>query len=561
MAINHQITPCVRLSVTLDKCPLTFGIAPCGAVFDGTKGKCYNTFATCQALPDYQLGVEGRVYKFCSAGVFLAGYAPTIMAYNVSPPAIKSDYKLWQRERITVRLADSPGTDKEEDDDYQAERGGGLANASPRVNRASSWWARMIRRNRFFNRRQATFEVGYVDVGGVFHTTSTHHLYIDNMERSTQGGYVKIDITDGIKLKKDDDAVIPDESNLELSDDLDEAATEIEISENVAERFDGVRHISVGAEIMEVEQVVVEPDITKLLVLRARGGSEAKSHDAGSTVELCHTIENRNIVDVVRDVLVDFCDIGKAQIDDAGFNEERDGALQSYVCNAIIPKPTGADKILEELQQSGLFNVWFDSGENLIRLRSIVSLSALTGGIPELTDGDIMDRTLDITEEPRKSISRVLVYTNPVNFANVKKDNDKWSNLGVAVNATVEAEQARGEAVAAVVYSRFINSTIGFNMAQRYLLTGTLASSKIKLDLPISDTGRTVQIGDNIPLRSRHYVDADGNPEEYVFRVLEIISKGATHLTVRGVRTVFGSNGFRPFIWGESHWGDGGVWI
>lgn len=74
MGINHQITPCVRLTLTIDACPLSFGVAPCGAVLDGTKGKCFNTLETCQSLPDYRVGAAGRMYRFCSEGVDLDGY-------------------------------------------------------------------------------------------------------------------------------------------------------------------------------------------------------------------------------------------------------------------------------------------------------------------------------------------------------------------------------------------------------------------------------------------------------------------------------------------------------
>lgn len=68
MSINLAITPCVRLTLTLDRCPHAFGIAPCRAVFDRQTGKCYNTLATCQSLPDYEVGVAGRVYRFISEG-------------------------------------------------------------------------------------------------------------------------------------------------------------------------------------------------------------------------------------------------------------------------------------------------------------------------------------------------------------------------------------------------------------------------------------------------------------------------------------------------------------
>lgn len=555
MSINHATTPVVRLTLTLDRCPHTFGIAPCGAVFDGEKGKCYNTLATCQSIRDYERSVAGRTYQFCSAGKFIPGYNDIIESYAISAPAIKEDYKIWQKERITIRLSDFVGADEVQDDDYQDERGTGLANGSPTVNTESSWWARFIRRNQFFNRRPALFEIGYIDYTGEFITTTSHQLYIDKIARNSAGGYTTIEITDGIKLKKEDGAVVPKLSDIRLTEDLTEGAQQIFIAGDYAQRFDGIKHVSIGKEIMTITEVVYEPAQTVLYVFRASGGSEAGSHEDGDTVELCYTLEGENIVDVVQDILTNYCDLGNVQIDTAGFAEEKDRYLQLYQCHAIIPKAEAADKMLEELQQSGLFNIWFDSAANLIRIRSVVSLSIINPDITDIADSDIIERTLNITEEPRKSLSRVFVYTNPVDFTNVRKDNDKWRNISGYVDATVEAPEARGESVVALVYSRFISPTIATTMAGRMLATGSLNAGKIKLDLPITDGVRTPEIGDNIPLRSWQWVDDNGNPEEYLFRVLKVESRTARRMTVHGIRTIYGGNGFRPFIVGQSEVG------
>ena len=86
--------------------------------------KCYNTFEECQDIPNYTKVSPGRTFKFCTKGVLIEGFNPTITESGTShqPPAIKRDFDMWQREVVRVKVEDLPAPDSELDDDYVLER-------------------------------------------------------------------------------------------------------------------------------------------------------------------------------------------------------------------------------------------------------------------------------------------------------------------------------------------------------------------------------------------------------------------------------------------------------
>ena len=86
--------------------------------------KCYNTFETCQDRENYTKEAPGRAFKFCTKGVLIEGFSPTIKESGTShqPPAIKRDFDLWQREVVRVRIEDLPAPDSVLDDNYVLER-------------------------------------------------------------------------------------------------------------------------------------------------------------------------------------------------------------------------------------------------------------------------------------------------------------------------------------------------------------------------------------------------------------------------------------------------------
>ena len=86
--------------------------------------KCYNTYETCQDIPNYTKEAPGRTFKFCTKGVLIDGFNPTIKESGTShqPPALKRDFDMWQREVVRVKVEDLPAPDSELDDDYVLER-------------------------------------------------------------------------------------------------------------------------------------------------------------------------------------------------------------------------------------------------------------------------------------------------------------------------------------------------------------------------------------------------------------------------------------------------------
>ncbi len=538
----------------------------------GTKNNyyaaCYNTFNTCQDRQNYALG-DSNGYSFISEDVVLDGWYSAIQrrgGFSHRAPALKYDYKMWERERMVIRISDNYFADTPRDDPYIAHRI--IDTSRPR----SAWMARLFARNTHFNRRRANVLLG-VWRDGVVDWHTVHRLFIDRA--SYDNGTAIFELTDGIKIRAEDGAQCPVPSDVILKNDVhserpddnewDEFAlpngwTTFEVSGGGTQTFPaGTSKISIGREIMDLDFIWTANGKRYIRVVRGTGGSEISSHENGDTVQQCYVVTSRNCLQVVRDLLTNFADIGEAEIDDESFGEfelrpdaqaTSDPLLLGFNVTSIVAKPTGVDKLIENIQQSCVFNIWCDSAAGdinmsraLIKARSIVGLEVNLG--PEgtrklLDDDDIIRDSAKSTDLPREAISDVLIFCEPVSFADTSSDDSNYKLLVLERDSHLESDFARGERKTMRLYSRWANGTIARVAASRYLRSGSENAGEIVLDVNVEVDD--IELGDNLRILTRRHCGADGYPVEYLARVMRI-ETAADMVTKRiyGRRTVYGS--------------------
>ena len=138
---DRGVTPCVRLTLTLDRCPLSYSTNPCGADASVTAERCYNTWQTCRARSDYQSGT--KKYQFISSHAHLRGWAKLIESYSHKPPALKTSWKLWEREKFTIKMRDFIAeVDAADEDEWTAMR-------AIKIHQ-TSWWGAVHRAQQVF---------------------------------------------------------------------------------------------------------------------------------------------------------------------------------------------------------------------------------------------------------------------------------------------------------------------------------------------------------------------------------------------------------------------------
>ena len=243
------------------------------------------------------------------------------------------------------------------------------------------------------------------------------------------------------------------------------------------------------------------------------------------------------MVGVVRNLLTNFSNLGDVTIDDDTFNFENDLFLNLFRVRNVITKPTGVDELLEELQESCAFRIFYDSGAGKIRLRSIVGLSA-EGEHSGYDDNAIIQETVEYKHDPRKSISSVVFFTRPNNYADTGKDDSKWRNVYIRKNSQIEAAAARGEAKTLVIYSRWIPRDLAESVAERLLLAG--GDNEIMIEFEVTH-GDGAKLGENAPIQSRRRVDAFGGNMRESYRILRVASMDARRLKITGQKSIYGA--------------------
>jgi len=179
------------LELDLDRCTLTYGVAPCTAT--GAVGtECRNTYQTCQAKAAYDRGVH--TYGFISRGAPIpTGEAlrPYIIGKaDAAPTIIDLEGGLARSARVRVDLADEPDSDIEQDP-YVATRP---------VPPAGTFWRRLLARNKNYAGRIARVRRGYVVSPWDWDTFQTETYIIDTITGPDAGGKVSVVLKDPLKL-------------------------------------------------------------------------------------------------------------------------------------------------------------------------------------------------------------------------------------------------------------------------------------------------------------------------------------------------------------------------
>ena len=543
-AIDRGITPCVRLTITMPKCTRTYGQSPCTAPLSTTAGRCFNTFQTCLDTPNYD-GSGKREFRFITEGDFLTGWTQAITDVQHYPPELQKNWKLWKRERFTIALKDLVKPRENEDDDEWHR----MRSNAPY---GTSYWARWMARNKYFNRRPALVEIGTIS-GGVFTADSVHHLFVESADYNRRGMFFRL--SDGIKISKDDGAVCPavrvseDIRTITLTADVDDATTTTTLPATAVFPAPLPEYVAVGGEIMRLVSQKSTPAPTgdnpnavahALTIERAQGGSEIRSHDSGDTIQKCYSKTNANVVDVVRELLSPpFASLPEGvAIDDATFNFEKSNFLATFGVTNIIAKPEPTADLLAQLQESCLFRIYYNSATRKIELKSIVGLSAEGEVSQAYDDNNIVGGSLTIKEQPRQSISAVYIYTRPYNFADTSRSKDKWAHLDVYKNLDIESDNARGEETAIHIFSRWISPDLADSVAARLLLAGGDNEVLVEFETPHRNQ---VRLGQNFPFNSRRRTDAFGGGLQESYRALRVASlDDGRKLKITGQKTIYG---------------------
>ncbi|WP_144394842.1 hypothetical protein [Pleionea sediminis] len=430
-------TPYFEVELIVDACAENFGQAPCTA----TGEPCHKTRKTCRDPDNYS--VVPKSYKLCSAiENFPRGQdlIPCITDVSLAPTSITGGRGLGSRAKVTVRAQDFKHHDRGVDP-YFSERSYDTSRGT--------FFGKWLARNPYYQARKAIVRSGFLSEPYDPSFLLTQHFLIEHISNPSGRNEVTMTFKDVLKQVDPKRAKYPAISEGELAFKCEVADDWISVKQGQGSFYQVNEHITMGAEILRVLDI----DGDDLMVDRAQWNTEALAHSVNTKVQQCKTYIDENLVDIIRDVLINGANISSDYIDDEAWEQEKQAWLPNYNLTALIPKPEGCDKLLNELMEIGLLDVWEDSEAQIIRLKAS---SPFRSTIDVIRDPDFVSGSLKVSDKPDLRLSRVWVrfgLRNPLK----KLDDETNIARGYALgDREKEAPEQYGDKRAKVITSRWL---------------------------------------------------------------------------------------------------------
>ena len=505
--MNRVIT---IVELDMPKCSRQYGVYPCEAT-GAAADSCFNTRASCQ-FPSAFDGTITQTYRFSDTNI---GVPPDIEAIpcisaipDIAPAKLTPLQGLGARASVSVKFNDFAYHDRGLDP-YVASR-----TYTPEDQ--GTFWGKFRARHQYYQGRKMRVRVGNIQTPWDWGTFSDRTYILDRIVGPDKNGQVTITGKDILKLTDGDKARCPIASSSTLTDNITDSALSLVLSPagignseyEPNEQTYGEGYIRIGSEIMAYTRSGDDMTIT-----RAAWGTTAASHTAGDSIQLCASWEGVNAVAVIKEILgplyadVDYANSGTSYLSDSSWDDEPLGSASPYLVTAIISKPEGADKLINELCDQCLLMLWWDEVNQLIIPKSIA---------PELTVNELTDDTelvmgsIDVSDDPTKRISQVWFYYGQRDpTAQDKAENYRY--LYIQPDLEAEGVDEYGEQKIKTVMSRWL-TTSGPVIKTAYRSLIFLRDNPRTVKFSLDSKDRDNDIGQSVLFTSRFIQDSKGAP-------------------------------------------------
>lgn len=569
------------MELELDVCANTFSQAPCTAAGE----PCYNTWNTCRDKANFTCATRSLLFSTCRLPQHIGGsnYFPNILSITESPTRLRLGQTITTRGRIDVTLQDAANTDQYLDPYWPR----GAIPICPE-DMPGTLFGRLFARHKFLENRRVVIHRGF----------STKPLcdfrrevyFIDSYSGPDSEGRVQIRLKDPLILAEDKAAQCPTPIDrlaatqvagneyrkpfqlgvaLDAIDDDPDDDEELLpyaqignflLSENYLAGdprqdafFARARHVCVGSEVLEVRGEInnAAPRGWNLrLVARASCGSELKSHDVDAKMVVAETFENMHVADAllrlllecseIQDIAVACCeDEPEELIDFDSFEALRCSSPLNYIQKAVICKPVGVTKLMDELSEQFMTFVYWDRKSGKIKAQplrppdcnqtvNVIEECSIVGTINMLTPGP--------------QYNQITYYVDPIDCSKpVSKENSGssiTSITGDALNEPCDRRERKSRSAQELI-SRWItpgNSYIATAMGERKLLMNKCKPAPISLQL-LREQADCFELGGFARIHHDMFQSVTGEFSDEYFLITGEVSKeeGCVELTLERV--------------------------
>jgi hypothetical protein len=519
--------PLILVQIDQDRCNLEYGVAPCTAA--SPQNKCFNTLRTCQDPDNFDKGVLTLTFAQPRSNLPRGvNIIPSLVSVTTAPTLInptnaqRSAAPLGQRAVCTITFQDHPHSDLLVDP-YVSER-----SYDPLIK--STFWAKWLVRNRYYQNRPVRVYEGYV--GQDLQDMRVRNYFIDAIQGPDTNGRVQLIAKDPIKLADRQKAQVPPASQGRLFAQISDTATQLDIKDAILTDYAESGTVRIGDELIDyTTRALVEigsVDYVRLSGLaRGSDGSVAEQHNVDANVQQCVRYTDEPVWEVIYDLLTTYAGIPTQFIDKNAWDAEGNTWLVGFELTAVLSRPQGVADILNELFEQVLAYIWWDERDQEIKFRAI---RPILGGAPLITDdANIIEDSVSITTDPKNRVSQVWVYWGQRNLALPLDNEGNYDKLRIRADLEAESAEQFGESRIRKIYARWIqNDAQAINLSARLLGASVLNPKVLKLRLDAKD--RALWTADIVDVLHRNIVNFRGDKiaERYQVLSVEEVEPGET---------------------------------
>ncbi|MES2814471.1 MAG: hypothetical protein V4720_06215 [Pseudomonadota bacterium] len=485
-------------------CSRDFGVAPCLATGD----KCWKTDATCKFITALDLTDE-LLMRFVVpaanrplAAGFQPGTAiPALISVDTSPTVLnvgagnEDIQPLGLRAVAEVQIKDFPYNDVGFDP-YLSTR------AYDPVDRGS-FWSKWLARN--------PYHVGYVlriydgYFGDDLAAMIKREYVIEKIDASRS--QVRITAKDILRKITDTNVTAPALSPGALSLALTAVATTFTVVGAVLADYPATGHVRINSEILAyTTRALVGSDVQFTGVTRGQLNTVATTHNQFDRVQRVLSYVDAPAADILYDLATVWGGVPAAYIDKPAWDAEQTEWRELYRFTCHITDPVTVQKLMGELCQQALVNIWWDE-----RVQEILYRAQRPNFAPNLLtqEGELVSDSVVIEEKPERRASQVYVYFNLRNPTLSLTDKANFANAEAYLDVDKE-RQYGGESAVREIFCRWVStSVIARTLASAYLLRFRDVRRYISFELTAKDIANC-WTGDVLEIRHFLRVDFTG---------------------------------------------------
>ena len=490
--------PATILEVDLDQCSLTYGVAPCTASA-GVGSECFNTRGTCQDTANYAKDATDKTHTFKTEdnnSPLIEGI-PALNKISSAPTKIVLGKGLGYRAKVTITLTDFTHHDRGVDP-YVSTR-------SYDPESQGTYFGKLKARNPFYTGRAIRVKSGYETDPYDAANFITRQYVIESFSGPNESGQFVIVAKDPLKLADNERSQCPELSTGSLSTAYTAADTTIVLQTGEGADYDTSGDVRINDNILSYTGVSTD---TLTGVTGGEWGTTDKNAAINDKVQQCKSWSAINVVDIVRELLEDFANIDAAFINDTDWDDERDAYLSTTKLTAIISEPEGVQKLVEELTEQFLLDVWWADGEQEIKLSSILP-KLINTTEDEYTDGiNIKNTGVRVSENIKDRVTQVWFYYN-ISDHSKSADADNAQNVKITTDAGAESSDQYNDKRIRKIFSRWTDSAaLAVQSGGRLLNRDATNRKQIKLQMDIKDSD--LKTGDHFMINTKYIADETG---------------------------------------------------